>query len=211
MVEGRFLAASLVLTLALAAAGSSCGGSDEGASNGTAPPAVSTTTPPTTTAPGDTGGIDQLEGAGTEPVSATATGDGIALLERVALGRHEGYDRVVFQFQNALPGYRIEYVEPPLYEDGSGDPVDVEGSAFLLVRMEPASGFDLETGEGQLVYEGPRRIGGAQAGTSTVREVVRTGDFEAVLSWVVGVGDRVDFRVLTLDRPLRLVVDLRNH
>ncbi len=209
MVEGRFLAASLVLTLALAAAGSSCGGSDEeDATNGPTTPAVSTTTEPTTTAGG---GIDPLEGAGTEPVSATATGERIALLERVALGRHEGYDRVVFQFQNALPGYRIEYVEPPLYEDGSGDPVDVEGSAFLLVRMEPASGFDLETGEGQLVYEGPRRIGGAQAGTSTVREVVRTGDFEAVLSWVVGVGDRVDFRVLTLDRPLRLVVDLRNH
>jgi hypothetical protein len=40
---------------------------------------------------------------------------------------------------------------------------------------------------------------------------VRTGDFEAVLSWAVGLGDRVDFRVGTLDDPARLVVDFRNH
>jgi hypothetical protein len=28
---------------------------------------------------------------------------------------------------------------------------------------------------------------------------------------VVGVRDRVDFRVLTLDNPARIVIDLRNH
>ena len=52
------------------------------------------------------------------------TARAIALLERVAVGRHEGYDRVVFQFRGeGLPGYRVEYVEPPLKEDGSGNPV----------------------------------------------------------------------------------------
>jgi hypothetical protein len=184
-------------TLALGAFG--CGGSDAGSE---APPTVTT---------GGSGGIDTLEGAGTQPVTGAAEGDGTALLERVAVARHEGYDRVVFQFRNGLPGYRVAYVDPPLYEDGSGDPVAVAGSAFVLVRMEPASGFDLETGEGELVYTGPRRIAAASAGTATVREVVRTGDFEAVLSWAVGLGDRVDFRVLTLDGPPRLVVDFRNH
>jgi hypothetical protein len=164
-----------------------------------------------TTAPTETGGIDPLEGAGTEPVSAPAEGDEIALLEDVAVARHEGYDRVVLRFRNGLPGYRVEYVEPPLHEDGSGARVRIEGSAFVLVRLEPASGFDLSTGEGELVYDGPRRIAGSDVGTSIVREVVRTGDFEAVLSWAVGLQDRVDFRVLTLDGPPRLVVDFRNH
>ena len=101
-------------------------------------------------------------------------------------------------------------MKPPLYEDGSGDRVDVAGSAFVVVRMERASGFDLETGEGELVYQGPRRLTGLRAGTSTVREVVRTGDFEAVLTWAVGLADRVGFRVLTLDDSARLVVDFRN-
>jgi hypothetical protein len=77
--------------------------------------------------------------------------------------------------------------------------------------MEPASGFDTSVAEGELVYTGPRRISGADAGTSVVREVVRTGDFEAVLTWAIGLSDRVDFRVLTLDGPPRLVVDFRNH
>jgi hypothetical protein len=127
------------------------------------------------------------------------------------VGRHEGYDRVVFQFKNGLPGYRVEYVEPPLKEDGSGKPVDVQGSAFVVVRMEPASGFDLNTGEGVLTYKGPRRIEGSGAGTSVVQEVVRTGDFEAVLHWAIGLSDRVDFRVTTATSPDRLIVDFRNH
>ena len=144
-------------------------------------------------------------------MTGTPEASEIALLERVAVARHEGYDRVVFQFRNVLPGYRVEYVEPPLRQDGSGNVVEVDGNAFVVVRMEQASGFDLGTGEGELVYKGPRRISGAGAGTSVVREVVRIGDFEAVLNWAVGLDDRVDFRVLTLDDPPRLVVDFRNH
>ena len=105
----------------------------------------------------------------------------------------------------------MAYADPPLHEDGSGAPVRIAGSAFLVVSMERASGFDLETGEGRRVDTGPRRMVGSTAGTSIVREVVRTGDFEAVLTWAVGLGDRVDFRVLTLDSPARLVIDLRNH
>jgi hypothetical protein len=98
-----------------------------------------------------------------------------------------------------------------LHEDGSGAEVEIEGSAFVLVDMEPASGFDLATGEGEMVYEGPRRLPGTDVGTSVVREVVRTGDFEAQLAWAVGLDSRVDFRVTTLDDPARLVVDFRNH
>ena len=32
-----------------------------------------------------------------------------------------------------------------------------------------------------------------------------------MLTWVAGLNDRVDFRVLTLQGPPRLVVDFRNH
>jgi hypothetical protein len=140
-----------------------------------------------------------------------STGTEIALVDRIAVGRHEGYDRVVFQFRNGLPGYRIEYVDPPLKEDGSGNPVSVQGNAIVLVRMDPASGFDLNTGEGVMVYKGPKRIHGSAAGTSVVQELVRTGDFEAVLSWAIGLSDKVDFLVRTAKSPARLIVDFRNH
>ena len=193
--------------MALLAVSSGCGGSDK-SSNPSGGDSTSTTTP---TAPTGTDGIDPLEGASTTPVEGAASGSDTALLERVAVGRHEGYDRVVFQFKNALPGYKVEYVEPPLKEDGSGNPVQIKGSAFVVVRMEPASGFDLNTGEGVMIYKGPKRIDGSTAGTSVVQEVVRTGDFEAVLTWAVGLSDKVDFRVGTATSPLRLIVDFRNH
>ncbi len=181
-------------TLALVGVG--CGGSDDD-EQGSVP------SPPTTTAPTTTEG--SFEG-GTNTVTAPAAIAETALLERVAVAGHDGYDRVVFQFRNGLPGYRVEYVEPPLREDGSGNVVRLDGEAFLVVRMEPASGFDLTVPEGELIYTGPRRI--TPDGTSVLREVVRTGDFEAVLTWAIGFDERVAFRVLTLDDPARVVVDV---
>jgi hypothetical protein len=198
----------LVLVVAALLALSGCGDSSGG--NGSQPAAEPPTTAGTSTSE-TTEGIDPLEGAGTTPVEGEATGSETALLERVAVGRHEGFDRVVFQFRDHLPGYRVEYVEPPLKEDGSGNVVQIKGNAFVVVRMEPASGFDLTTGEGVMVYKGPKRSDGAAAGTSIVREVVRTGDFEAVLSWAIGLEERVDFRVRTTTSPARLIVDFRNH
>jgi hypothetical protein len=199
----------VALALAVVAAASACG--DSSSSSAEPPGSGSTTTTatePTTTAEG----IDPLEGAGTTMVVGTTTAKATALLERVAVGRHEGYDRVVFQFRGeGLPGYRVSYMEPPLKEDGSGNPVDIAGNAFVVVRMEPASGFDLNTGEGELVYKGPRRIEGSSSGTSIVKEVVRTGDFEAVLTWAIGLEEKVDFRVTTAASPARLIVDFRNH
>jgi hypothetical protein len=177
---------------------SGCGGSSKSAA--TSPGATTTS-----------GGIDMLEGAGTTPVGGKAQVRETALLDRVDLARHEGYDRVVFQFRNGLPGFRVAYAEPPLREDGSGKTVTVRGSYFVVVRMEPASGFDLGSGDGKLVYIGPRRLEGSDAGTPEVAELVRLGDFEAVLTWAIGLADRVDFRVTTLSDPARLVVDFRNH
>jgi hypothetical protein len=152
-----------------------------------------------------------LARADTTPISAAATANGTALLERIALGRHEGFDRVVFQFRgDGLPGYRVEYANPPFVEDGSGNPVSVDGSAFVVVRMEPASGFDLNTGEGEIVYKGPKRLQGSAAGTAAIKELVRTGDFEAVLTWTVGLDAKVPFLVTTASSPARLIVDFRH-
>ena len=199
LVPTALLSATLV-------AASGCGSSAKSSAPSGAY-STSTSTATTTT----TGSIDPLTGAATTPVKGTAVGSETALLERIGVGRHEGYDRVVFQFKNPLPGYRVEYVQPPLKEDGSGAPVSVAGNAVAVVRMEPASGFDLNTGEGVLVYKGPKRISGSSVGTSVVQELVRTGDFEAVLSWAIGLSDKVDFRVTTATSPARLIVDFRNH
>ena len=187
-----------------------CNGASSSSEANTEPPAGTTTTTAsvaTTTAEQ----TDPLAGAGTNVVVGTSTAKAAALLQRVAIGHHDRFDRVVFEFRDpGLPGYRVEYVPPPLKEDGSGDPVDVAGNAFVVVRMEPASGFDLNSGQGELVYKGPKRLDASGAGATVVQEVVRTGDFESVLSWAVGLSSKVPFRVTTATSPSRLVVDFRN-
>jgi hypothetical protein len=200
--------ALLAVLLVLTAAG--CGGDDDT----DAGPATEPAPPPAQTEPGTTetetdGGIDPLDGATSDPVTGQAETDEIALVERVDIGRHEGFDRVVLQFRQGVPGYRIAYTEEPVTEDGSGARVEVDGDAVVLVRLEPSSTFDIEQGEP--AYDGPRRLAGADRGTSVVREVVRAGDFEAVLTWAIGLSDRVDYRVTTLQSPARLVIDFRNH
>ena len=201
----RRASALLIVAATLLVAGCRSSTQESGASTAAVP------APTVTSPPAPTGGIDPMAGAGTKPVAGDPEKTGTALLERVAVGRHEGFDRVVFQFENLRPGYKVEYVPRPIVEDGSGAQIAVAGQGILLVRMEPASGFDLATNEGRLVYKGPRRIEGSEAGTSVVREAVRSSDFEAVLSWAIGVQEQVDFRVRALDNPARLVVDLRNH
>jgi hypothetical protein len=198
----RIRSSALLACAALALAG--CGSSSPSESE---PPAAGTTTETAPTVTTTSEQTDTLAGAGTSIVVAPSTAKATSLLDRVAVGHHEGYDRVVFEFRDeGLPGYRVEYVEPPLKEDGSGAPVSVAGSAFVVVRMEPASGFDLNSGEGELVYKGPKRL----PGTGVVKEVVRSGDFEAVLSWAIGLEAKVPFRVTTAASPSRLIVDFRN-
>ena len=185
-----------------------CSGSDDEAAPATTSGGTTATETTGTTTGTETGGT--LTGASTGTVTGESQTTETALLNRVAIGRNDGFDRVVFQFRKGVPGYRVEYVRPPITQDGSGNRVPVKGDAFVVVRMEPASGFDLSVPEGELVYKGPRRLSGSDAGTGTVEEVVDSGDFEAVLSWAIGLDKRVPFRVQVLDSPARLVVDFDN-
>jgi hypothetical protein len=196
----RTILAALAAAVLLAACGRDNGGVVGGG-----------TAPTSTTAAGGEGGIDPMTGASTTPVSVAPTaGAGVALLTDVRAARHEGFDRVVFEFAptSAVPGYEVRYSERPVLEDGSGREVSVAGAFVVTVRMTPASGVDLSGAEARPTYTGPDRL---RPGTPEVTEIVRTGDFEAQLTWAIGLADRVDFRVLALASPPRLVVDFRNH
>jgi hypothetical protein len=137
-----------------------------------------------------------------------AQAERVAYLTTVRAGRHPGFDRVVWTFDGPTPAYRVGYVERPITEDGSGRRVEVEGDAVLQIILTPASGTDLTGEELRQVYEGPRRITATRFGTTVVREIVETGDFEATLSWVVGVDRLAPFAVFELSNPTRVVVDI---
>jgi hypothetical protein len=201
------------------ACGSGSGGSDGSASSTTAPAASTSGTDTTeTTAAGKT--TTTLAGATTTTAgglpeaseaqhAAPADGTGTALLKTVRVGRNAGFERIVFEFDGtSQPGYRVQWVDGPITADGSGEPVEVAGDAFLEIIMEPASGVDLSAPQLTVVYDGPDRIPVAGQ-TELITDLVRTGDFEAVLSWAAGTTEKVPFRVLRLSSPTRLVIDLQ--
>ncbi len=152
-----------------------------------------------------TGAAAGLEGASTTSVTAPSAIAVVAHMTDVRVARHEGYDRVVFTFANGLPGYDVGYVERPVIADGSGEEVSVYGAAVLRVRMEPALDADLTKAAAPRTYTGPNRFSPDGA---VVSELVRTGGFEAVLVWAVGVDGERPFRVTTLTEPPRIVIDL---
>ncbi|WCO65528.1 hypothetical protein PO878_13575 [Iamia majanohamensis] len=165
------------------------------------------TTTTTTTAPGGsptTSTTVPAFGGDTAPKAGEADGEGTAPLVDVRTGRHPGFDRVVLEFAGGVqPGWDVQWVEGPVTESGSGREVEVDGPALLRIHVAPASGYDLEAGEATFAAE---RVAGPGGGP--VHEVVRAGDFEADLVWVVGAEAETPFTVTTLPSPSRLVVDV---
>jgi hypothetical protein len=194
-----------------------CGsGSDDGVVVGVPLTTSTTTVAPTTTttttaAPGSTPAPEETATGDFTPgpvsVPAPAPGEP-ALLRTVRAAGQQGFDRVVFEFVGDLPGYKVEYVERPVREDGSGKELAVAGAAVLEVRMSPASGAEVSAAGVRTIYTGPDRL--RPRNGTIVTEVVRIGDFEGQLTWVVGTSSRAPFKVTTLGSPARVVIDVRS-
>jgi hypothetical protein len=132
----------------------------------------------------------------TEPL-VTASKATAALLRAVAATGARCADRVTFDFTTqatAPPKCDIFYDKPPFDADASGQPVTVSGSAFVRVKCESAYGYDYANG-GAPTYTGPKRI--TATGTAHVRELVELGDFEGVLTWIIGLDAQRPFTAAT--------------
>lgn len=179
-----------VAALALVAVVTACGGDD---SSSTA--TTTTTRPPattsTTTAPECT-----LDGA----TDRSTTGDQVleqgapaALLRNVQVEASACADAVVLSFWHGTPGFTVEYRDGPFTADPSGKPVPVQGTAFLAIRLFPASGVDLTSPDATQIYVGEPVL--TPVAPSAIRELHQLGDFEAVNTWVIGLDDRRPFTV----------------
>lgn len=189
--------ARVVLALSVLGGGACNRGRDD--------PTVSADGTTSSSTPTTTGGTSTTAFTGAPlPVEAPASATR-AHLAAVRVARHDGYDRVVFEFEDAVPGYRVATTTRPVTEDGSGRSVEVEGAVLVEVRMENAARARIVGDRVTMVHKGPDRIGTKGA---VVEETVRTGDFEGVVTWVVGLSAAPrGVRVSTLTAPFRLVVD----
>ena len=132
----------------------------------------------------------------------TSTGPDAPILHAVRTAGHDGFDRIVFEFDSVgLPQWEVSYVAAPIIQCGSGHAMPVEGTAWLQVRFSGANAHT-EAGEGT---SGPMR---RTPGLVAVRELVRTCDFEAEVTWVAGLAGKAGYRTQVLADPARLVVDV---
>jgi hypothetical protein len=173
-------------------------------------------TPSSTAATTTRGGPTDTTGPGTATTAAprwtTATKAGtnnpkvpedMPMLTAIRTGSHDGYDRVVLQFRNDLPSWRVGYVDQVPSE--SGATVPLEGAASLFVQVDPAWAHDLDTPPYAATYTGPRTL---TPRYPTLRQVRLVDEFEGHLTFGVGLQRRAGFRVLELRGPPRLAIDV---
>lgn len=75
---------------------------------------------------------------------------------------------------------RLEAAEPPFVQDGSGEPVEVDGQHHLVVVLD---GMLIHDDVGRPYFQGERTV---RPGLPAVRQVERTGMFEGIIGFVVG-------------------------
>ncbi len=127
-----------------------------------------------------------------------------AQITDVRVGTHDGYDRIVFEFASGIPQTVIQAVLPPFYQDASGLPLAVSGTAFLKMTMTGGTKVSLSGG---LTYTGTTDFHPAFA---RLVQLIEGGDFEAISSWYLGLNGGGCIRVVTLTSPSRVVIDIEH-
>jgi hypothetical protein len=126
----------------------------------------------------------------------------------VRASAHTGYDRLVFEFEAATPGYAVQYVAEQFKNADSGAVIAVNGGALAQVKLARAATSDISGTGTRETYTGPKRF--TPAGTAAITEVVLISDSEGTVTWAVGLKQQAPFSVQTLDGPSRVVVDFQS-
>ncbi|MFD9890910.1 hypothetical protein ACFWY9_16310 [Amycolatopsis sp. NPDC059027] len=183
------------------------------------PPSPSASAPPLGTSAVPTAPVAAPESCGTDGWGAApkaAEGFSRASLYLVRIGRHDCYDRVVFDLNGPAPaGFSVRYV-PVVTSDPRGEPLPVPGGAVLQVVVRAPGLGDDDSGHQPgrvLARTGDQLYGPAQlAGWPSLRAVRFAGSFESQCTFAVGVRVRLPFRVFTQldsgDQIRRVVVDI---
>ncbi|MEV7005671.1 hypothetical protein [Streptosporangium sp. NPDC051022] len=202
---------ALALALAPFVLLTGCGNTTAPAAPSAAPPAAATTDSstaaptPSTAVPTGSPSTPPRDGlkppTSTKEVEVKRTADGSALVTGARFAEHEGFDRVVIDLKGNAPGYSVRWV-PELVQDGSGDPIDVKGGAYLQVTITPANAH---SDSGSTTWSGGPVF---QAELGNVQNVVKTGDFEGMVGVGIVLDHKAAFRVLEQKNPQRLIVDV---
>jgi hypothetical protein len=144
-----------------------------------------------------TAGTD--DGFSSDPASGGTpyTGPAQAHLQRIAVGSHTGYDRLVLYFgSDVVPPYTVTPQDSASFKaDPSDQAVTLKGTSGVRVVLQNTARANQTVEDLRPMYP-------------AIRQVRNIGDFEAVVSYAVGVLGRAQVRVTTMKAPNRLVIDV---
>jgi hypothetical protein len=115
----------------------------------------------------------------------------------IRAAHHPGYDRITFEFAGGLPPYTIVPQGTARFvRDASGQPVTLNGTSGLKLTFR---GVDLSAAV----------AADQDLSLPVALEIRNIGNFERVVSFGVGLASPACIRVLELNGPTRLVVDVQ--
>ena len=199
----------LIAVLVMAA----CSGTDLSPSESGTPPS----TPPSAATSAGASAAPSATASSLEPIPSDELGEfscdlpvvedptvAIANITDVRYATHPDYDRVVFEFEQGTPELTLDTATPPFTQDASGEPITVEGESFLRLTMR---GGTRQTDEGTSSFDGPTDFDPA---LPTLVDLVQGGDFERQSTWYLGLAAEACVRVILLDGPPRVVIDVEH-
>ena len=204
----------LLLVVAVAAVTAACAGGSVTTAPSSSPAGSGSAAATPTATPSPTAGMSSPGTASATPVAAgpvwpieartlpAVAGRGPAVLRSITWAQHGSYERLVLAFTSAYGAVAVRYV-PLVRADPSNAVVALPGSAYLSVVVHGAASRWPVTGV--TPYGGPTVV---RPGYRTIEAVAVAGDFEAVLSFGVGLGRVAGYHVYRLRSPDRLVIDV---
>jgi hypothetical protein len=139
--------------------------------------------------------------------------EGAVVLHAVTTEAHPGFDRVIYSFNriSSVPGlsatYAVSADAPPFTLAASGEPLAVEGRAFLRVDFLDVHSHDPRASQAAAIQRGATEL---DPGLGVVAEICRSDDFDGYLEWIIGLARGARWRATQLDAPTRLLVDVEN-
>jgi hypothetical protein len=138
------------------------------------------------------------------PIVEPATVAGITNYTDVRVGTHDGFDRVVIEFNAGTPEFILERDEAPFEKEPGGIPADVQGESVLHLVLRNGTAM-MESGE--ISYDGPFDL---DPDFPLLVDVVHGGDFEAQTAWFIGLSGEACVRAMVLTDPARIVIDVEH-
>jgi hypothetical protein len=126
----------------------------------------------------------------------------------VRIGKHNGFDRIVFDLKGELEGYTVKYETKPISWYGDGETIKVKGKEFVEITFYPlsASQDQIEAYQRGVMVTPKQK----KPNLPLIKEIKPLGWFEAEVAYVIGLNRRTPFRVQLLANPDRLVVDFKH-